>query len=36
MFLPRKIYKEVKDHLQQKQVTVITGMRRSGKTSIEI
>ena len=34
MFLPRKIYREVKDHLQQKQVTVITGMRRSGKTSI--
>lgn len=34
MFLARKIYQEVKDHLQQKQVTVITGMRRSGKTSI--
>jgi predicted AAA+ superfamily ATPase len=34
MFLPRKIYKEVENHLKQKQVTVITGMRRSGKTSI--
>ena len=34
MFLPRKIYKEVENHLKQKQVTVVTGMRRSGKTSI--
>jgi len=34
MFLPRKIYQDIKDHLRQKQVTVITGMRRSGKTFI--
>lgn len=34
MFLPRKIYQEVKSHLPKKQVTVITGMRRSGKTTI--
>lgn len=34
MFIIRKIYQQVKDHLKQKQVTVITGMRRSGKSSI--
>lgn len=30
----RKIYPELKDHLKKKQVTVITGMRRTGKTTL--
>ena len=34
MFLPRKIYPELKKHLKQKQITVITGMRRTGKTTL--
>lgn len=32
--LPRKIFKKVKSHLVKKQITVITGMRRTGKTTI--
>jgi len=34
MFYQRKIYPEIKKHLKQKQITVITGMRRVGKTTI--
>lgn len=34
MFKERKIYNLVKKHLSQKQITVITGIRRSGKTTI--
>ena len=34
MFLPRKIYPELKKHLKIKQITVITGMRRAGKTTL--
>lgn len=34
MFYPRKIYPELKKHLKNRQVTVITGMRRSGKTTL--
>ena len=34
MFLPRKIYTNLKKHLYLKQITVITGMRRTGKTTI--
>ena len=34
MFIERKIYKLVKDHLSQKQISVITGMRRTGKTTL--
>ena len=34
MFLPRKIYPELKKHLRLKQITVITGMRRTGKTTL--
>lgn len=34
MFYQRKIYPELKKHLKQKQITVITGMRRVGKTTI--
>ncbi|MEK7328073.1 MAG: AAA family ATPase, partial [Chloroflexota bacterium] len=33
-FLPRKIYSELKKHLKAKQITVITGMRRTGKTTL--
>ena len=33
-FLPRKIYLELKKHLRAKQITVITGMRRTGKTTL--
>lgn len=33
-FLPRKIYSELKKHLGVKQITVITGMRRTGKTTL--
>lgn len=34
MFIERKIYHLVRKHLSQKQITVITGIRRSGKTTI--
>ena len=34
MFLPRKIYSDLKKHLRVKQITVITGMRRTGKTTL--
>lgn len=33
-FYDRKIYPEIKKHLSKRQVTVITGMRRVGKTTI--
>lgn len=31
---PRKIYPSIKEHLDKKQMSVITGMRRTGKTTI--
>jgi predicted AAA+ superfamily ATPase len=31
---PRKLYPWLKEHLSQKQMTVITGMRRTGKTTL--
>src|SRR3990167_3675127 len=31
---PRKIEKEVQDHLKRRQAIVITGMRRTGKTTL--
>lgn len=34
MFYSRKIYPELKKHLDNRQITVITGMRRSGKTTL--
>ncbi len=34
MFLFRKLYPKIKDHLKQKQISVLTGMRRTGKTTI--
>ncbi|MCG2700704.1 MAG: ATP-binding protein [Candidatus Falkowbacteria bacterium] len=34
MFYPRKIYPDLKKHLKAKQITVITGMRRTGKTTL--
>ncbi|MCC6412486.1 MAG: ATP-binding protein [Saprospiraceae bacterium] len=34
MFLPRYIIPELTAHLAQKQVTVLTGMRRTGKTTL--
>jgi uncharacterized protein len=34
MFLQRKIYAGLKKHLETKQITVITGMRRTGKTTL--
>jgi Predicted ATPase (AAA+ superfamily) len=34
MFYNRKIYPNIKEHLSNKQITVITGMRRVGKTTI--
>lgn len=34
IFIERQIHKLVKDHLDAKQVSVITGMRRTGKTTI--
>lgn len=30
----RKLYKSLKEHLERRQITVITGMRRTGKTTI--
>ena len=34
MFYQRNIFSELKDHLEVKQVTVLTGMRRTGKTTL--
>lgn len=34
MFYPRAILPELEAHLQNKQVTVLTGMRRTGKTTL--
>lgn len=34
MIYPRKLFPEIKKHLQRRQITVITGMRRTGKTTI--
>jgi predicted AAA+ superfamily ATPase len=34
MFYQRKIYPDIKEHLQYQQISVITGMRRTGKTTI--
>lgn len=34
MIFPRKIYPELAEHLKKKQVTVLTGMRRTGKTTL--
>lgn len=34
LFYPRKIYPEIKHHLASGDVTIITGMRRTGKTTI--
>ena len=34
MFYLRKIYPELKKHLKNRQITVLTGMRRSGKTTL--
>ena len=34
MFYQRKIYKKIKRYLEAKQVIVITGLRRVGKTTI--
>ena len=34
MFYQKNIFPELKDHLQTKQVTVLTGMRRTGKTTL--
>ncbi len=31
---PRKIYGELKKHLDKKEITVLTGMRRTGKTTL--
>ena len=33
-FLPRRIYKALSDHLSRRQITVLTGMRRTGKTTL--
>ncbi len=34
MFIERRIHKSIKDHLKQRSITVITGMRRVGKTTL--
>jgi len=34
MIYPRKIHKELKEHLAKKEITVLTGMRRTGKTTL--
>lgn len=31
---PRKIYQQLKAHLDEKEITVLTGMRRTGKTTL--
>ena len=33
-FYPRRIYPEIKEHLVSEEVTIITGMRRTGKTTL--
>ncbi|MCU0653460.1 MAG: ATP-binding protein [Candidatus Pacebacteria bacterium] len=33
-FFERKIYQQLKSHLKEKQITVLTGMRRTGKTTL--
>jgi predicted AAA+ superfamily ATPase len=33
-FYPRKIYSELRDHIDSDDVTIITGMRRTGKTTL--
>lgn len=33
-FYPRKIYPELKEHLASDNVTIVTGMRRTGKTTL--
>lgn len=34
MYYPRNIYTSLKEHLRNKQITVLTGMRRTGKTTL--
>jgi predicted AAA+ superfamily ATPase len=34
MFIERKICKELKNHLKEKQATILVGMRRTGKTTL--
>ncbi len=34
MFFSRKIYSSLKEHLSSREVTVLTGMRRTGKTTL--
>ena len=34
MFIPRKIYPQLIEHIDKKQISVITGMRRTGKTTL--
>jgi uncharacterized protein len=34
MFLPRKLYPKLQSHLTSSEVTVLTGMRRTGKTTL--
>ena len=34
MIFPRRIYSDLKKHLKTRQITVITGMRRTGKTTL--
>lgn len=34
MFILRKVYPILKEHLQNRQITVVTGMRRTGKTTL--
>jgi len=34
MYYPRKIFASFKEHLHTKQITVLTGMRRTGKTTL--
>lgn len=31
---PRKIYPQLKEHLNKKDITILTGMRRTGKTTL--
>jgi uncharacterized protein len=34
MFLPRTVYSDLRQHLARPQITVLTGMRRTGKTTL--
>jgi predicted AAA+ superfamily ATPase len=34
IFYPRDVYPSLKEHLKKKQITVLTGMRRTGKTTL--